>query len=73
MAKKRAKPVIQVYDYKWYPIGIFDAEECCDCGLTHKIKHRFKNGIISQNFVRDNKATDAVRKKNGIALSRKGR
>lgn len=37
---------------------------CCDCSLIHRIKFKIKNGQISWQVWRDNRATAAARRYN---------
>ena len=42
-------------------------EECCDCGLTHRIEYKLDNGRVWFRYTVDDKATKAARKRRGIA------
>lgn len=35
---------------------------CCSCGLVHKVKFRVEAGIFQMKFIRDNRATAAMRR-----------
>lgn len=51
----------QVTDLEWLNIGKFKQHVCCDCGLTHKIKYRIKDGVMQEQWTRDEKATKQER------------
>lgn len=53
----------QVTDLEWLPIGQFQKHECCDCGLTHRIKYRIHEGVMQEQWTRDEKETRKQRKK----------
>jgi hypothetical protein len=36
---------------------------CCDCSLVHRIKFRKRDGALQLQFVRDERATAAIRRK----------
>jgi hypothetical protein len=55
----------QVTDNEWLPIGKFKTHVCCDCGLAHKIKYRVHDGIMEEQWSRDEKETVRQRKPNG--------
>lgn len=39
------KPVVQIEDGEWVTIEWKDQhEECCDCGLRHKLSYRIAEG-----------------------------
>ena len=37
-------------------------EQCCDCGLVHKLNFRIVNGKLEIQVYRDERATSAVRR-----------
>lgn len=37
-------------------------EQCCDCGLVHKLNFRIVNGALEIQVFRDERATSAVRR-----------
>ncbi len=54
-----------VTDGEWVQIDLRgNKEQCCDCGLVHKINYRFnkKTGKLEYQVFRDKRATSAVRK-----------
>jgi hypothetical protein len=50
-----------------------NSERCCDCGLVHKFSLRVtgKRRRIEAKYHRDDKATKAFRKRNGIRILKK--
>lgn len=64
----------QVKEGEWTSIDRRDnREQCCDCGLVHKIDYRIveKNGgrnKIEFRCWRDDKATSSIRKRAGIEI-----
>jgi hypothetical protein len=63
--KKKTRKIVQVVSGRWYAIasgGEPFEEECCDCGLVHRVEYRVKNGRIWQRWVVDAKATAKARK-----------
>jgi hypothetical protein len=52
----------QVTDNEWLNIGSFKKHVCCDCGLTHKIKYRIHEGVMQEQWARDEKETVRQRK-----------
>lgn len=68
-SRKQAEP-IQIVDGAWYAAGHGGEpllEECCDCGLVHRIRYKIENGRVWYQYARDEKATKAARKRRGIA------
>ena len=55
----------QVTDGEWTGVVLRGGrEQCCDCGLVHRINYRInKNGRIEFQVFRDARATAAVRKR----------
>jgi len=48
--------------------------ECCDCSLVHAIYIKvLPNGKIYLNFERDDMATESMRKKDKIKITKKGK
>lgn len=53
----------QVHDGEWLPVTMSgEWVMCCSCGLTHFVKHRYRDGILEECVRRDNRATAAARK-----------
>lgn len=53
-----------VTDGEWLPVkkrGFL--EQCCDCGLVHRVNYRVMEGSIEVQSFRDNRATAAARRK----------
>lgn len=69
MKKKREAPTVQIWDGKWY-IDKFESHECCDCGLVHKTEYRVENGKIFTAWTTDRRATNKIRKAQGITVTR---
>lgn len=66
MKKKKTIEPIQLKSESWYVLGIGSApfyEECCDCGLVHKISYKIENGRIFVNYARHDRETAKARKR----------
>ena len=46
----------------WRPVATGAREQCCDCGLVHKLDFRIVDGRIEIRATRDMRATAAVRR-----------
>lgn len=65
---KRSKP-IQIVDGQWYAVAFRNAadgddpfsEECCDCGLVHRVSYKVENGKFWVQYVVDKRATARAR------------
>ncbi len=68
---KSKVPTVQIIDGKWYALGGFDRQVCCDCGLVHRLEHKLEKGRIYERVTVDARATAAERKKHGIKVTRK--
>lgn len=69
--KKQDKYIpVQIEDGKWYRVRGYTHSECCDCALVHKEEYRLVDGHLEWRASRDDKATNARRKKLGIKVSR---
>lgn len=54
-------PVLK--DGEWMrPITRGFKEQCCDCGLVHRVDYRVVDGAIEFRAYRDNRATAAARR-----------
>lgn len=54
----------QVTEREWIRIprrGHID--QCCDCGLTHRLNYRIVNGALEMQTFLDKRATAATRRK----------
>lgn len=58
----------QIVEGKWYPLFDFGYEECCHCGLTHKIQFSIKDGNLVHRFWIDEAKTKRARKRRGIKI-----
>lgn len=68
MTRRKGEPV-QIESGKWYVAGHGKPphrEECCDCGLTHRIEYRIHNGAVEYRYEVDDKATANARHRRGI-------
>lgn len=65
---KRKTPTVQIIDGKWYALGTYDRQICCDCGLVHRLAHKLEKGRIFERVVVDRRATRAERKRHGIVV-----
>lgn len=69
--KKQDKYIpVQIEDGKWYRVRGYTHSECCDCALVHKEEYRLVDGHLEWRASRDDKATNARRKKLGIKVHR---
>lgn len=69
--KKQDKYIpVQIEDGKWYRVRGYTHSECCDCALVHKEEYRLVDGHLEWRASRDDKATNARRKKLGIKVDR---
>lgn len=69
--KKQDKYIpVQIEDGKWYRVRGYTHSECCDCALVHKEEYRLVDGHLEWRASRDDKATNARRKKLGIKVNR---
>lgn len=53
----------QITDGEWVPVpkrGF--KEQCCDCGLVHRVNFRMVNGGFEIQTFRDARSTSAVRR-----------
>lgn len=66
---RKPKPT-QIEDGKWYALGNFDRQICCDCGLHHSLEYKLEKGRIFERVSRDDKATSLERKEHGIKVIR---
>lgn len=58
-----------VEDGAWEPCHMRGGRErCCDCLLTHRVNYRIKNGVIEQQAFRDDKSTNAARKRHRVTV-----
>ena len=71
---RKEEPVQLIDPEKWYAIG-FGAkpfrEECCDCGLTHRMDFKLENGRFWVRYQRDEPSTKRARarmKRQGMAM-----
>ena len=71
-AKQLAEPE-QIVSGKWY-LAAFGGppfiEECCDCGLTHRLTYKIEDGKVWVQYVVDDKLTRKARKRIGVKLSK---
>ena len=63
-------PTVQVVEGRWYAMGSYDHDECCDCGLVHKMEYKFEKGRIWFRAFVDQHRTRMVRRALGITVSR---
>ncbi len=63
MTKKR-EPYYSVSDGEWIEVVLKgNKEQCCDCGLVHKVNYRInENGKIQYQVFRDERSTAALRR-----------
>jgi hypothetical protein len=68
VANKR--PTVQIEPDKWYALGDYDRQICCDCCLVHTLEYKLDKGRIFERVTVDEKATAAERQKHGIKVVR---
>lgn len=74
MTKRKEEPVVPVDPTKWYAVAFGQQpfrEECCDCGLVHKVDHKVEKGRFWVRYQRDEPATKRARarmKRQGMAM-----
>jgi hypothetical protein len=57
---------IQLDSKKWYAVAHGEKpllEQCCDCGLVHRVSWKIENSRIFVNYARDDKETKKARAK----------
>jgi hypothetical protein len=60
----------QIVDGSWHQWDRKDNwEECCDCALTHRAEYKVVNGKIWFRCWREDKLTNAKRKRRGIKIA----
>jgi len=70
---KRSEP-IQIIEGKWYAVGWGGephVEICCSCSLAHRIRYKIESGKLYVSYEVLKGLTKALRRKEGIAVSRK--
>lgn len=73
MARKR-RPATQITDGAWYSIGHgYTHEDCCSCGLSHRVDYKLDCGRIFVRYRVDQRRTRANRKHDGIVVLRRER
>jgi hypothetical protein len=63
----------QIIEGKWYVVGWGKEpfiEDCCDCCLSHTIRYRIHAGRLEVSYRVNRKRTRALRRKNGIKVTR---
>ena len=61
---------VQVNDGSWYAVGHgFTHEDCCDCGLSHRVDYKLENGRVMVRYRVDHRRTAANRKRDGIKIT----
>jgi hypothetical protein len=62
---KQPSDEYQVTDHEWLPVGSFKTHVCCDCGLAHKVRYRIYEGVMQEQWSRDDRETKRQRKSSG--------
>ena len=65
---------IQIIDGKWYAFGWGGEpriEVCCSCSHSHRIRYKIQGGKLWIQYQTLKGLTQALRRKEGIKLSRK--
>ncbi len=61
---------VQVNDGSWYALGHgYTHEDCCDCGLSHRVDYKLEDGKVMVRYRVDTKRTAANRKRDGIKVT----
>ena len=66
MAKTKREHTVQLVDGTWYRIANGKPpylHECCDCSLVHRVAYKMENGVIFEQWTRDEAETKAARKR----------
>jgi hypothetical protein len=54
----------QVIDGEWISLPMRNyKEQCCDCGLVHRVNFRIKDGVLQAQTYRDGPATGGARRR----------
>lgn len=64
MKSKRSYKPVQIVEGVWYALGYGSdpfVEECCDCGLVHRITYKIDKGRIWHSYKVDRKLTRQAR------------
>ena len=56
------QPVIQVYEHKWYRLGMHPLHECCSCGLVHRVYYKLERGVVFERWRVDKRETAKARR-----------
>ena len=62
----------EIEEGKWYPLYRKDSLRCCDCALVHRLELKLAGNRIWIKLERDDKATNGIRKRAGITITRNG-
>jgi hypothetical protein len=74
--KKKVKGPIQIVDGAWYATAFRTkdepesdpfTEECCDCGLVHRVEYKVENGKFWVRYIIDKEATAEARARRSSA------
>ena len=55
-----------VYNGEWWPVEGETYQQCCDCGLCHRLFFRIKDGKVEMRADRDDKRTRKARRAGGL-------
>lgn len=65
--KRKEEPLRLIDPEKWYAVGFSGdkpfREECCDCGLVHRIDYKIENGRFWVRYQRDEPSTKRARQR----------
>jgi hypothetical protein len=54
----------------WVNVGDFDRFGCCDCGMVHALRYRWRNGRLQERWTYDAQETGKRRRKYKVKVTR---
>lgn len=60
----------QVYSGQWWAVEGETYQQCCDCGLTHRLYFRIRDGKIEMRADRDEALTRTARRRDHFPFKR---
>lgn len=52
---------VQLFDRQWVKSGEYTHQECCGCGLVHRVKFKLVDGELWEQWIEDAKLTRLAR------------
>ena len=72
MGRKQKPPPsdgsIQIWDGKWYRLGMKPLHQCCHCALVHEVDHKIERGVVFERWREDKHETRKMRKLHHIKV-----